>query len=329
MCTAATYTSKDHYFGRNLDLEFSYHESVTITPRRKVLPMRHAGDLKEHYALIGMAFVVGDYPLYYDATNEKGLSMAGLNFPGNAHYTKPEDGKDNIASFEFIPWILGQCATVEEARQYLSRINLTDTAFSEQLPPSPLHWMIADQKEVIVFEQTAKGAVVYDNPVGVMTNNPTFDYQLTHLQDYMNASASLPENRLIPGVEMNPYSRGMGGMGIHGDLSSASRFVKVAFTRMNSISGESESESISQFFKILGSVEQQKGCCRLGTDKDGRELCEYTIYSSCCNMDKGIYYYTTYENSQISGVDMHHENLDGDALVSYELAKGQQIAMQN
>lgn len=329
MCTAATYTSKDHYFGRNLDLEFSYHESVTITPRRKVLPMRHAGDLKEHYALIGMAFVVGDYPLYYDATNEKGLSMAGLNFPGNAHYTKPEDGKDNIASFEFIPWILGQCATVEEARQYLSRINLTDTAFSEQLPPSPLHWMIADQKEVIVFEQTAKGAVVYDNPVGVMTNNPTFDYQLTHLQDYMNASASLPENRLIPGVEMNPYSRGMGGMGIPGDLSSASRFVKVAFTRMNSISGESESESISQFFKILGSVEQQKGCCRLGTDKDGRELCEYTIYSSCCNMDKGIYYYTTYETSQISGVDMHHENLDGDALVSYELAKGQQIAMQN
>ena len=329
MCTAATYTSKDHYFGRNLDLEFSYHESVTITPRRKVLPMRHAGDLKEHYALIGMAFVVGDYPLYYDATNEKGLSMAGLNFPGNAHYTKPEDGKDNIASFEFIPWILGQCATVEEARQYLSRINLTDTAFSEQLPPSPLHWMIADQKEVIVFEQTAKGAVVYDNPVGVMTNNPTFDYQLTHLQDYMNASASLPENRLIPGVEMNPYSRGMGGMGIPGDLSSASRFVKVAFTRMNSISGESESESISQFFKILGSVEQQKGCCRLGTDKDGREHCEYTIYSSCCNMDKGIYYYTTYENSQISGVDMHHENLDGDALVSYELAKGQQIAMQN
>ena len=329
MCTAATYTSKDHYFGRNLDLEFSYHESVTITPRRKVLPMRHAGDLKEHYALIGMAFVVGDYPLYYDATNEKGLSMAGLNFPGNAHYTKPEDGKDNIASFEFIPWILGQCATVEEARQYLSRINLTDTAFSEQLPPSPLHWMIADQKEVIVFEQTAKGAVVYDNPVGVMTNNPTFDYQLTHLQDYMNASASLPENRLIPGVEMNPYSRGMGGMGIPGDLSSASRFVKVAFTRMNSISGESESESISQFFKILGSVEQQKGCCRLGTDKDGRELCEYTIYSSCCNMDKGIYYYTTYENSQISGVDMHHEDLDGDALVSYELVKGQQIAMQN
>ena len=112
--------------------------------------------------------------------------------------------------------------------------------------------------------------MVYDNPVGVMTNNPTFDYQMTHLADYMNASAGLPQQRLIPGVTLDTYSRGMGGFGIPGDLSSASRFVKVAFTRMNSEKAETESASISQFFKILGSVEQQKGCCRLGTDADGR-----------------------------------------------------------
>ena len=139
MCTAATYTTKNHYFGRNLDLEFSYHETVTVTPRRKVLPMRHTDALEEHYAMIGMAFVVEDYPLYYDATNEKGLSMAGLNFPGNAHYNAPADGRRNLASFELIPWILGQCDTVEQARNLLTDVNLTDTAFSPQLPPSPLH----------------------------------------------------------------------------------------------------------------------------------------------------------------------------------------------
>ena len=329
MCTAVTYSTKDHYFGRNLDLEHSYHETVTVSPRNKIFPMRRMEDLTRHYALIGMAFVVGDYPLYYDATNEKGLSMAGLNFPHSAVYREPEEGKDNVASFEFIPWILGQCATVAEARPLLSRINLTTDAFSEQLPPSSLHWMIADQNEVIVFEQTARGGTIYENPVGVMTNEPPFDYQMTHLQDFMNASASLPENRLVPGAELTPYSRGMGGMGIPGGLSSASRFVKVAFTRMNSISGDSESESISQFFKILGSVEQQRGCCRLGTDPDGNAVCEYTIYSSCCNMDRGIYYYTTYENSQIHAVDMHKEDLDGDAVVAYELVKGQSIATQN
>ena len=310
MCTAATYKTKDFYFGRNLDLEFSYHETVTVTPRNKVFALRHAGQLDHHYALIGMAFVVGDYPLYYDATNEKGLSMAGLNFPGNAHYNKVVEGKDNIASFELVPWLLGQCANVEEAKTLLERINITDDAFSKELQPSPLHWMIADKNQTIVFEQTVNGGKIYDNPVGVMTNNPTFDYHLLHLADYMNASADVPENKLAKGVQFNVYSRGMGGFGIPGDLSSASRFVKVAFTKMNSISGDSESASISQFFKILGSV-------------------EYTIYSSCCNTDKGIYYYTTYENSQISAVDMHNEDLDGSSTISYELVKDQQINYQN
>ena len=123
---------------------------------------------------------------------------------------------------------------------------------------------------------------------------------------------------------MDPYSRGMGGLGLPGYLSSTSRFVKAAFTRLNSCSGDSESESISQFFHILGSVYQQRGCVDVG-----EEEYEITIYSSCCNTDKGIYYYTTYENSQITGVDMHKENLQGDQLVTYPLVKGQQIRMEN
>ena len=329
MCTAATYKTKDHYFGRNLDLEFSYHETVTVTPRNKVFELRHLGKMDHHYAMIGMAFVVGDYPLYYDATNEKGLSMAGLNFPGNAKYGEAVPGKDNVASFELIAWVLGRCQTVEEAEKLLANVNVTNDAFSKELQPSPLHWMIADKDRVIVFEQTERGPQIYDNPFGVMTNNPTFDYHLLHIADYMNASADLPENRLAKGVNFNTYSRGMGGFGIPGDLSSASRFVKVAFTKMNSVSDDSESASISQFFKILGSVEQQKGCCRLGYEKDGRPICEYTIYSSCCNTDRGIYYYTTYENSQISAVDMHHEDLDGSSVITYDLVKGQQINYQN
>lgn len=86
MCTAATYYSMDHYFGRNLDLDHSYNETVTIAPRNFPFVFRRATTISQHYAMIGMAFVVDEYPLYYDATNEKGLSMAGLNFPGNATY---------------------------------------------------------------------------------------------------------------------------------------------------------------------------------------------------------------------------------------------------
>ena len=116
----------------------------------------------------------------------------------------------------------------------------------------------------------------------------------------------------------------MGGMGLPGDLSSTSRFAKVAFTRMNSISGESEEESVGQFFHILGSVEQQRGCCEV---EEGKY--EITIYTSCCNADKGIYYYTTYENQQITAVDMHRENLDSDTLARYPMVMKQQIYWQN
>lgn len=324
MCTAATYTTKDHYFGRNLDLEFSYNETVTVTPRNYPFQFRKVKALESHYAMIGTAFVVDNYPLYYDATNEKGLSMAGLNFPENADYKQEAEGKDNVTPFEFIPWILGQCSTIKEVKELLGRINLININFSEKLPLSPLHWMISDRNESITVESVKEGMKIYDNPVGILTNNPTFDIQIFNLNNYVNATREIPENRFSSAIALDVYSRGMGGIGIPGDLSSSSRFVKAVFTKLNSVSGTSESESISQFFHILGSVNQERGCVRLAED-----TYEITIYSSCCNVDKGVYYYKTYENSQITGVDMHNENLNSQNLVSYPLIKEQQIKIQN
>ena len=324
MCTAVSYTTRDHYFGRSLDYEFSYNETVTITPRNFPLTFRMLDTMAHHYALIGMAFVVDNHPLYYDAVNEKGLGMAGLNFPGNADYKPLVEGKDNVAPFEFIPWVLGQCATLEEARALLSRMNLAAMDFSEQLPSTPLHWMISDASGSLVVESVKEGLKVYDNPVGVMTNNPPFDRQMWNLSNYMALSTEQPQTTFAKDVQLDAYSRGMGAMGLPGDLSSASRFVKCAFTRMNSIAGETESESVSQFFHILGSVAQQRGLVHMG----GGQY-EITIYTSCCNASKGIYYYTTYENSQITAVDMHREDLDASELRLWPLVKGQQIRWEN
>lgn len=324
MCTAAAYSTKKHYFGRNLDLEYSYHEEVTITPRKFPFAFRKVPAMQTHYALIGMAFIAGGYPLYYDAANEKGLGMAGLNFPTNAYYGEPVTGADNIAPFEIVPWVLGQCADLEEAKALLSHTNLINENFSEQLPLSPLHWMLADTSgKSIVVESVKDGLKIYDNPVGVMTNNPTFDIQLFKLNDYRNLTPEQGENRFAQGLELAQYSRGMGAIGLPGDLSSSSRFAKVAFTRMNSLSDTTEEGSVSQFFHILGSVEQQRGCCRLG-DKN-----EITIYSSCINLDEGIYYYRTYDNSQISAVSLHHTDPDADSLTHFELVKEQQVNYQN
>ncbi len=324
MCTAVAYKTKDHYFGRNLDLEYSYHETVTITPRNYHFRFKNTEDMKTHYAIIGMAYVVDSYPLYYDATNEKGLSAAALNFPDNAVYQPVKADKTNVTSYELIPWILCQCACVEEAIKKLETVNITNGQFNEELPASPLHFMVSDRNRSIVLEPMTTGLMIYDNPVHVLTNNPPFLYHMTNLNNYMSLTNGVPKNNFSDKLPLNQYSRGMGSLGLPGDLSSVSRFVRAAFTTLNSVSGEREEESVSQFFHILNAVYQQRGCVMMEKD-----VYEKTVYSSCCNTDKGIYYYTTYDNAQITAVDMHKEDLDGKELISYELIKSQQINYQN
>ncbi|AQU79263.1 choloylglycine hydrolase [Planococcus faecalis] len=324
MCTSLTYSTKDHYFGRNLDLNLSYGESVTITPRHFPFEFRKVKAVPHHYALIGMAVVVDNYPLYFDATNEKGLSMAGLNFPDNAYFFSAVEGKDNVSPFEFIPWILGQCASITDAKKLLANLNLVNINFSEDLPLSPLHWIIADQTQSIVVESVAEGLQIYDNPVGVLTNNPPFDYHLLNLTNYRHLSTTTPANTFSSQLELGIHSLGMGGLGLPGDLSSPSRFVRAAFAKSNSVAGDSEAESVGQFFHLLKSVAYAKGLCEADEGKF-----EYTIYSSCCNVDKGIYYYTTYENSQITAVQMNNEDLDGAQLTAYPLVNKEQINIIN
>lgn len=296
MCTAINFTSKDHYFGRNLDLEYTYEESVTITPKNYPFMFRSVGEMNHHYAMIGMAYVVDGYPLYYDATNEKGVSIAGLRFAGNAHYPAAAEGKDNVSPFEFIPWILSQCSDLQEVKKLLDRVNLAAIPFSEELPLTPLHWMISYRETSLVVESMTDGLHVYENPVGVMTNNPPFPVQLWNLEN----------TKVLPG-----------------DLESASRFVRAAYVLKKSVCGTSEEESVGQFFHILSSVEQQRGCHI--TESGAYEV---TAYSCCCNTVQGIYYYTTYGNRQITAVNMHWENLDGKRVIRYPLVKNEQILYQ-
>lgn len=323
MCTSISYTTKDHYFGRNLDMECSYDEKVIITPRNYPLKFRHLREIDEHFAMVGIGISVNDYPLYYEATNEKGLSMAGLSFRTSAVYNDFDIDKENICVFELIPYVLGNCSSVDEARELLDKINIVSTPFNDELETAELHWMLSDRDYSITVECVQDGLKVYYNPVHVLTNNPEFPMQIFNLNNYMNLTREEPETRFAEGFDLNKYSRGMGAIGLPGDLSSMSRFVRGAFTRLNSVCGESESESISQFFHILQTVSQTNGCAKIG------DAFEKTIYSSCCNTDKGIFYYTTYNNNQISAIDIHRENLDNNDLIIYNFNNEQIINYQN
>lgn len=323
MCTSISFLSKDHYFGRTLDLEYSYDEKVVITPRVYPFEFRYQKPVNNHFAMIGMATVVDDYPLYYEATNEKGLSMAGLNFPDKTVYKDFDHQKNNICPFELIPWVLSKCESVEEAKELLYSTNIISADFNDDFKSTPLHWMISDRDSSITVECVDDGLKIYYNPVSVLTNNPEFPIQIFNLNNYMSLTREEPETRFAEGFDFNKYSRGMGALGLPGDNSSMSRFVRAVFTRLNSVCGESENESISQFFHILGTVSQTRGTVRAS---DGFMT---TIYTSCCNTDKGIYYYTTYENNQISAVNMSNENLDTNELLIYNLESEQQINYQN
>ena len=320
MCTSIAYRNGDFYFGRNLDLEYTYNEEVVIAPRKYPFVFRMKEALVDHYAVIGMASVVSGTPLYYEAANEKGLAMAGLNFPGNAVYRSIETDKDNITPFELIPWILGQCSTVEEARILLAGINVTDIPFSEKLPLSPLHWMISDKEKSIIIEPRQEGLCIYEDQIGVLTNNPPYEYHKWNINNYQNISAFNPDNRFSTRIDLKSYGQGMGGIGLPGDASPASRFVKTAFLLHNSVAEKNENANVSQFFHILDAVSMVRGS--VITPEGNYDI---TTYSCCINASQGIYYYKTYENHQINAIRMENTDLEASVPERYKLIQTQQI----
>ena len=316
MCTAISYKVRNHYFGRNLDMECSFDESVIIMPGKFPFNFRYADAIEEHFSIIGAGIVRDGVPLFYDGTNEKGLSMAGLSFVGNAVYGRIKEGEINIAPFELIPWILMQCESVKQAKALLEKTNIAHIDFSSELPCAELHWIVSDDKENLVLECTDEGMRLYDNPLGVLTNNPPFPMQMFNLNNYMCLTNQPPVNTFCKSIPLQEYSRGMGAIGLPGDLSSTSRFVRAAFNKLNSVCPNSEEKRVNQFFHLLYSVYQTRGAVQLRGGKY-----EYTVYSSCCNTKKGIYYYTAYDNLSVTAVDMKKENSDADTLVVYPMRR--------
>ena len=310
MCTAVAFGKNNRYFGRNLDYEVTFGENVVVTPRNYGIKLRYMPDMKRHAAFIGTAAIMDGYPLYYEATNEYGLSMAGLNFVGNCTYCETSlDMRVNLCQFEMIPYILGRCRTLSDARTVFERINLVGERFLPKLALPELHWMLADSSGCAVLEISDSGTTVYDNAFSVLTNNPPFPFHSNNLCMYRALSTDDRVNGFGGGLGLDSFSRVMGAIGLPGDWSSPSRFVRAAFVRANAREGGDE---VQQLFHILASVEMVDGCVAV---EDGFE---YTQYSCCCDTQSGIYYFKMYGDSYIRSVDMKKYDLDGKELVCIE-----------
>lgn len=309
MCTAISY---NNYFGRNLDLEYSYNEQVVITPKNYRFNFTDNRILDKGYAIIGIATVCENYPLYYDACNEHGLAGAGLNFPYNDLYSNDENSVMlKIAPYEILLAVLRTCKSVAEVKELLTNTIFINKSFNDNFKATNMHYMFADSCSSITVESKNGVVNVYDNTVNVLTNTPTFIEQIENLKQYQNLTNEETNKTL--------NSKGTGALGLPGDFTSKSRFVRAEFLLRTTVSLGND---LTEFYNVLSSVAEPKGLVKVNDNKYF-----YTQYSSCMDLKEKIYYYKTYENSRIYAVRL--SNIDGKDLAAYDLIKTQDIRFQN
>lgn len=321
MCTGLALETKDglHLFGRNMDIEYSFNQSIIFIPRNfKCVNKSNNKELTTKYAVLGMGTIFDDYPTFADGMNEKGLGCAGLNFPVYVSYSKENiEGKTNIPVYDFLLWILANFSSVEEVKEALKNANIVDIPINKNIPNTTLHWMISDiTGKSIVVEQTKEKLNVFDNNIGVLTNSPTFDWHVANLNQYIGLRYNQVQEFKLGGQSLTALGQGTGLVGLPGDFTPASRFIRVAFLRDAMIKNDKDSIDLIEFFHILNNVAMVRGSIRTVEEKS-----DLTQYTSCMCLEKGIYYYNTYENNQINAIDMNKENLDGNEIKIYKYNK--------
>lgn len=320
MCTAISDNKNGFLFGRTLDLEITYDERVILTPRKKSLDFLHMTPTSKHLAMLGIGIISGDKPLYFEAINEAGVAVAALNFPKSAVYKDILPNTCNLASFEVIPYILAHCNSIASAKDILKDVNITKDSVSATLPTSPLHWIISDRHGSIVLESTADGVRIYDDPFGVLTNEPPFPFHLSNTSSFAALSSAPPENKLAPNIDLPPHSRGAGAFGLPGDFSSPSRFVRAVFMKLHTDKAEGKTDAVSRFFHIMDSVSVPRGTIKTG---DGASV--YTVYTSCGDPENMTYYFTTYTSRAIRAITPTHEQMTKDRILSVPISESEHI----
>ena len=313
MCTGVRFSDDkgNMFFGRNLDWSVGYGQKVVVTPRGYSYNSAFLGEMKpQHGAIIGMAIVVENKPLYFDCCNEAGLGIAGLNFPGYAKFADAAiDGKTNVAAYEFPLWVVMNFATVDEVEKALKNTAIVGQPINEQFPVSELHFIIGDSTRSIVVEYTENGMEIFHNDVDVLTNQPGYGWHKENLRNYMNLFPIMPKDIRWQKVKMVPFGSGSLMRGLPGDFYSPSRFVRVAYFNTHYPTKSTEEENVSRLFHTLAGVAMIDGAAEMADRK-----CEITVYTGGYSSATKTYYYNTYENPAIVAVKMSDYNLDSSGL---------------
>ena len=378
MCTAIGWQGKHFMFGRNLDLEYGFRERVTQVARGSLLRFAAMPPARTAYAMLGMAAEEGGFPLFAEAVNECGLCAAGLYFPHSARMRAAGDMRKGeraaeekaaaagdiqgaegaaaeraaaagraIAPHEMVAALLARCADTRQARAFLQGAEVVSIPY-KNYPVPALHWLVADRYGCFVAEPAEGGLRLYDDPAGVLANEPPFPFQLHNLHAYRHLTAAEPACGF--GMPLKALYHGTGGVGLPGDATSPSRFVRAAFYRANSRpfaeAGEGEGRGEGETGKegvggCKGEGAEQDAAAGIsaasavpgevcGAEQDAAQMFHmlsavemvkggvlteegrpcYTRYACCIDADAGVYYLKRYGSLGAEKFTLHRQGAE-------------------
>lgn len=319
MCTAITMQSpqSETYFGRTMDFSYPLAPELYITPKDyEWTNMSHTHKIRNRYSYMGIGQDISPV-IFADGVNEMGFAAAVLYFPGYAEYdTPPEPGQDpqtpSIAALELVNFLLGLCPDVDQAVSLLQRIRIVGLTDPVTQTVAPLHWLLADAKgSCLVVEKTAEGLNLMDNPIGVLSNSPDFQWHMTNLRGYMNLSPKQSREVSWNVVSLTPFGQGAGTIGLPGDYTPPSRFVRAAYLKSHTPLPENAGEAVNTCFHILESVSIPKGAVITQRDTP-----DYTQYTAFINLSTREYFFRTYDNSDIATARLSGETEYGSDMIS-------------
>lgn len=329
-CSSFSWETQDgrHLLGRTYD-QFGDLRANRIIAAPAGLPCSTRLQAEEdaprgRYGYAGMAVLGFGEPILVDGVNTAGLMGALLHYPEYAVYGREEAGKRTVHPGRLLPWLLSQCAGVEEAVKAMSELALVDEWI--QGKPLPAHYILSDQSgEAVIIEPDEGGLSIYRNTIGVLTNSPGYLWHRTNLRTYVGVT-NLPKfPQTIAGHEIREFGERLGGgFGLPGDYSSPSRFVRTAFMKEFAVRGTDELDGVSRMFRAFAPVDIPEGLAKADPNY---EAYEQTLCTNVMCAESGIYYFAPAWNRRISAVRPLEKGRTG--LQTFDLGQAQDVDYWN
>lgn len=316
--------------GRTVEFGVALDIAGLIVPRnmdfKGTLPDGTAGlAYKSKYGAIG-ANTFGEAAIV-DGINEKGLSVGMFYFPGYATYATitPQNKTHALSPTEFPNWILTQFSTVDEVKAAISNVVIAPTTPKNWPGLPPFHYIVYDQSgKSIAIEPTDGQLKVYDNPIGVFTNSPTFDWQITNIANYINLSPNNTVTKTIDNMQIKQFGEGSGMHGLPGDFTPPSRFIRATIFSNTAVPVNNADQAVLQAFHILNQFDIPVGAVRT-VMSNSQMIPEYTLATTVKDTRNLNYYFRTYDDQTIKVINLAKCDLNAKALKTISMKSNQPV----